>query len=264
MPPAYLGHISIEDAAGDDVGDGDYVYPTDPAFGDGGEADILAFRMSWTETEVRFAFKMKNLVDPWSVGNRLTMVAVAIDNKDGGDKELRHNANAFLKAPSEFQIFAGGGTAEMIDASGEKVSAPLKTEVNMEVNTIAITVPVGAIGKPDKTWKLTVVGGLQDDFGAGGLGDFRGVNAKAEQWRGGGGDDLAIDSNIYDLILPHGAEPDAQTKVLGDYSLEKAKFVELPFVTLEDAALGVRQIRSEKEAIQKEDQQKGMKEEKGE
>jgi carbohydrate-binding DOMON domain-containing protein len=251
-PASPPGHLVMEDPAGDDTGDGDYVYPTDAAFGEGGQADILSLMMDWTEAHVMFSFKMKNLVDPWSVGNRLTMVAVAIDNKEGGDTELRHNANAMLKAPSEFQIFAGGGTAEMINAAGEEVSGGVTTEVDMEANTITVSVPVEVVGKPDDTWKFTIAAGLQDDFGAGGLGDFRGVNEKAEQWRGGGGHDLAIDSNIYDLILPKDMKPEEQAKILDDYSLEKAKFVELPFITVLDA--GVWTISSEEEAIQAEDQ----------
>jgi carbohydrate-binding DOMON domain-containing protein len=264
MPEAELFTYVVLDPVGDDTGDGDYVYPTEAAFGDGGQADILALSIDWNRSEITFTFKMKHLVDPWNVGNRLTMVAAAIDNKDGGDTELRHNANAMLKAPSEFQIFAGGGTVEMLNAAGEKISGGVKTEVDMESNTIAVIVSTDAVGMPDETWKFTVAAGLQDDFGAGGLGDFRGVNEKAEQWRGGGGHDLAIDSNIYDLILPNDMKDEEQAKVLGDYSLDKAKFVELPFFTFADAAKAVKTIKSEEEPIQKEDQLRKIIDKKGE
>jgi hypothetical protein len=78
--------------------------------------------------------------------------------------------------------------------------------------------------------------GLQDDYGSGGLGDFREVKAEAEEWRGGGGDDLAIDPNVYDIIVPEpkkvlglfGGKKRSQGEILGCYSLEKAQAVVLP------------------------------------
>ena len=110
-----------DDPAGDDTGDGDYTYPTNEAFGEGGEADLLSFAIEKENGSLIFVFTIRNLVDPWGVGNRLTMVAVAIDTEEGGDGELRRNANAALAEPSEYQVFAAGEVVEVIDASSEPV-----------------------------------------------------------------------------------------------------------------------------------------------
>jgi carbohydrate-binding DOMON domain-containing protein len=225
-----------EDPVGDDTGDGDYVYPTSPFFGEGGEADLLAFTIEKSNGELIFEFRIRNLVDPWNVGNRLTMVAVAIDTEEGGDEELRRNANVLLEEPSEYQIFAAGETVEVIDAGSEHVDIGATVATDLAEGTIRITVPIDGINGAASDWRFTPAVGLQDDYGSGGLGDFREVKAEAEEWRGGGGDDLAIDPNIYDIVVPEpkkvlglfGGKKRTQEEILGGYSLEKARAAVLP------------------------------------
>jgi carbohydrate-binding DOMON domain-containing protein len=101
-----------------------------------------------------------------------------------------------------------------------------------------LSVPLADIGMPTKRWKYTIAVGLQDDYGAGGLGDFRMVQAVAQQWRGGGGvEDLDINPNIYDLIVPQKpkkvlglfkGKARTQTEILASYDLEKGNYVILP------------------------------------
>lgn len=230
-----------EDPAGDDTGDGDYTYPTNPAFGEGGQADILSFGIEKDNGNLTFVFAMRNLVDPWSVGNRLTMVAVAIDTEDGGDEELRHNANVFLEEPSEYQIFAAGEIVEVIDEESERVDIGATVATDIAAGTIRISVPIAQINGASAEWRYTPAAGLQDDYGAGGLGDFRDVKAVCEEWRGGGGDDLAIDPNVYDIIVPKpkkvfglfGGKERSQGEVLGAYSLEKAEYAILPALEID-------------------------------
>ncbi len=225
-----------QDPAGDDTGDGDYVYPTNAAFGEGGEADILSFSIEKENGDLIFVFHMRSLVDPWGVGNRLTMVAVAVDTEEGGDKELRRNANVLLAAPSEYQIFAAGDTVAVIDAESELVDIGATVATDMESNTIRISVPIAQIDGAALAWRFTPVAGLQDDYGAGGIGDFREVKAEPEEWRGGGGQDLAIDPNIYDIIVPEvkklfgifSGKQRTQEEILGAYSLERGEYVVLP------------------------------------
>jgi carbohydrate-binding DOMON domain-containing protein len=229
------------DPEGDDTGDGDYTYPTNPAFGGGGEADLLSFAIDKANGDLIFTFTLRNLVDPWGVGNRLTMVAVAIDTQEGGDTELRRNANVLLAKPSEYQIFAAGETVEVIDANAEPVDVGATVVTDLEANTIQISVPIKGLNGAASDWRFTPAVGLQDDYGAGGLGDFREVKAKAEEWRGGGGDDLAIDPNIYDIVDPEpkkvlglfGGGAKTQVEILSGYSLEKAQMVELPALEIE-------------------------------
>jgi carbohydrate-binding DOMON domain-containing protein len=87
------------DPVGDDTGDGDYTYPTNAAFGALGQADLIEFAIEKTNGNLVFVFRVRNLVDPWGVGNRLTIVAVAIDTEEGGDQELRRNAMSSWTRP---------------------------------------------------------------------------------------------------------------------------------------------------------------------
>jgi carbohydrate-binding DOMON domain-containing protein len=230
-----------DDPVGDDTGDGGYTYPTDPAFGDGGEADLLSFSIGKENGSLVFEFKIRHLVDPWNVGNRLTMVAVAIDTDEGGDNELRRNANALLAEPSEYQVFAAGGVVEVINTGSEPVDLGASVETDIENGTIRIRVPIDEIDGAASDWRFTPAVGLQDDYGAGGLGDFREVKKVAEEWRGGGGDDLAINTNIYDIIVPEprkilglfGGGRRSQEEILGAYNLETGQMVVLPALALE-------------------------------
>ncbi len=241
-PGASAGVLaSWADPSGDDTGDGNYTYPTNEAFGKGGEADILSFSIEKTNGDLIFVFKLRNLVDPWDVGNRLTMVAVAIDTDEGGDPELRRNANVRLERPSEYQVFAAGEVVEVIDASAERVDVGATVKTDIARGIIAISVPIARIDGAASDWRFTPAAGLQDDYGAGGLGDFREVKAKAEEWRGGGGHDLAIDPNVYDIVVPAkkkmlgfiGGRQRTQAQILGAYDLESGKYAVLPALEIE-------------------------------
>jgi carbohydrate-binding DOMON domain-containing protein len=229
-----------EDPAGDDTGDGDYTYPTSEAFGEGGEADILSFTIEKDNGTISFVFRMRSLVDPWNVGNRLTMVAVAIDTEDGGDEELRRNANVFLDEPSEYQIFAAGEVVEVFDVSSERVDVGATLETDIEKGVIRISVPIESINGAAGEWLFTPAAGLQDDYGAGGLGDFREVKEVAEEWRGGGGHDLAINPNVYDIIVPEprkilglfGGSKREQQEILGASDAETGRLASLPALSL--------------------------------
>jgi len=241
LPAAAEELARWEDPAGDDTGDGDYTYPTNEAFGEGGQADLLSFAIEKENGSLVFEFAVRNLVDPWGVGNRLTMVAVAIDTDEGGDKELRRNANALLAEPSEYQVFAAGEVVEVIDAASEPVELGASVETDMESGIIRIRVPIDGLNGAASDWRFTPAVGLQDDYGAGGLGDFREVKSVAEEWRGGGGDDLAIDTNVYDIIVPEpkkvlgffGGKKRSQDDILGECSLETGQLVTLPALALE-------------------------------
>ena len=230
--------FQTSDPAGDDTGDGDYVYPTHEAFGEGGQADLTGCTISRDEGHLIIELTFRDLVDPWQVGNRLTFAAVAIDTAEGGLEMLGNNAGAYLEHPAELQIFLAGDTCEIIDTGWNTLSTGALCDADTKKETIRFTVPLADIGTPTASWRYTIAAGLQDDYGGGGLGDFRLVEAQAEEWRGGGGiDELDIDPNIYDLILPpESAEKPpspregatAQEEILGSYSLEEGRYVYLP------------------------------------
>ncbi len=230
-----------EDPEYDDYGGGTYTYPTNEAFGEGGEADLLSFSIEKENGNLQFVFKIRNLVDPWNVGNRLTIVAVAIDTQEGGDEELRRNANVRLEEPSEYQIFAAGEIVQVIDEESEAVEIGATVTTDIAAGTIRISVPIESINGAASGWRFTPAVGLQDDYGAGGLGDFREVKAESEEWRGGGGDDLAIDPNVYDIVVPthrkvlgiFGRKSRPQEEILTDYDLANAKLAVLPALEIE-------------------------------
>lgn len=238
--PAVSGQIlfQAQDPSGDDTGDGDYLYPTHPSFGQGGQADMLGCTISRDEGSFLMEIRFRDLVDPWQVGNRLTFVAIAVDTCEGGLDMLGHNAGAYLESPGELQIFLAGDTCEVLDAQGNKMATGAVCDVDNEKNIMRFSVPLADIGEPTERWKYTIAAGLQDDYGAGGLGDFRMVDAQAQEWRGGGGvDELDINPNIYDLIMP--PEPrkvlglirtkaKTQEEILGSYDLDKGKYALLP------------------------------------
>ena len=230
-----------EDPVADDTGDGDYTYPTNAAFGDLGEADLLEFSIEKENGNLVFVFRLRNLVDPWGVGNRLTMVAVAIDTEEGGDEELRRNANVLLEAPSEYQIFAAGEIVQVIDADSEPVDVGAAVDTDIPSGTIRVSVLIDSIDGAASDWQFTPAVGLQDDYGSGGLGDFRDVKEVAEEWRGGGGCDLAIDPNVYDIVVPRprkilglfGGKQRTQVEILSGYSLEQGRLAVLPALEIE-------------------------------
>ncbi len=238
-PAAAKVLIEVDDPVSDDVGDGDYVYPADTAFGERGQADLTYCKIEQTDDALVFTLGFRNLADPWKVGNRLTFVAIGIDKKKGGVEELGHSAFARLAAPAEYVIYYGGETVELTDAEGQLLESATIVSVDIDANTLAIRVPIDEIGKPGRKWRYTIAAGLQDDYGGGGIGDFRLVNAEAQQWRGGGGDDLAINPNVYDVIMPGksktlkkmiGKGIRTQSDVLGNYSLEENRLAVLPYI----------------------------------
>ena len=230
-----------EDPVGDDTGDGDYTYPTNAAFGELGQADLLAFAIEKENGNLTFVFRVRNLVDPWGAGNRLTMVAVAIDTQEGGDDELRRNANVRLEAPSEYQVFAAGEEVQVIDANSEPVDVGATVETDIPAGTIRVSVQIDSIDGAASDWLFTPAVGLQDDYGSGGPGDFREVKETTEEWRGGGGCDLAIDPNVYDIVVPEprkilglfGGTRMTQIEILSGYSLEQARLAVLPALEID-------------------------------
>ncbi len=130
---------------------------------------------------------------------------------------------------------------EVIDAAAEPVDIGASVETDIKKGTIRIRVPIDAIDGAANDWRFTPAVGLQDDYGAGGLGDFREVKKVAEEWSGGGGDDLSIDANVYDIVVPvprkilgfFGGGKRTQSEILADRNLETGQLVVLPALALE-------------------------------
>lgn len=98
-----------------------------------------------------------------------------------------------------------------------------------------------AINGAASNWRFTPAVGLRDDYGAGRVGDFREVMTVVGEWRGGGGDDLAIDPNVYDVIVPEprkflglfGGDQRTQEEILGAYDLARGECAVLPALEMD-------------------------------
>src|SRR6267143_138142 len=202
----------IADPAGDDTAT--YSYPLTPYLKPG-SLDITHFTVSADAKNAYFRLKFRELSDPgWhpEYGFQLTYAAIAID-KDGksGSGETRVGMNAQFTLKREFAyesvIYVGGGIrvqdskgkilSEYVPAPGDEKN-PLG---DAETKTIAFALPIEIVGKPEPSWRYTVLIGAQDDHGGAGIGEFRSVEGKAKEWTGGGKRKPG-DPNVYDYVLP--------------------------------------------------------------
>jgi len=70
------------DAFGDDVGDGDYTYPTTNTVFNPSSADIYQFRVCWDSTNIYFYIRMYNAPADWWAG--AVIIAIDTGTPDGG------------------------------------------------------------------------------------------------------------------------------------------------------------------------------------
>ncbi|MBI3577976.1 MAG: hypothetical protein HY089_01030 [Ignavibacteriales bacterium] len=162
-----------------------------------------------------FRMQFQNLSNPgWhpEYGFQLTYAAIAID-KDGksgvGQTNVGMNSNYILDKQFAFEniIYVGGGF-RVVDAKGKILAEYLPVSDDgkqplgdTKEKIISFAIPVELLGKPETSWRYTVLVGCQDDHGGAGVGDFRSVETVAKEWTGGG-KKKPTDSNVYDVILP--------------------------------------------------------------
>ncbi|MCX6133221.1 MAG: hypothetical protein NTU47_05330 [Ignavibacteriales bacterium] len=204
----------VQDPEGDDNGNGSYTYPLTPLLKPG-SLDITHFTVSADAKFAHFRLRFRDLSNPgWhpEYGFQLTYAAIAIDkdNRPGsGGRAIGMNSNVSLDPQYAYEtiLYIGGGVriadsqgtilAEYIPVAGDEKN-PIGNTLTKE---IAFSIPVDLLGKPDRTWRYTVLVGCQDDHGGAGIGDFRAVESAAKEWAGGGRKKNS-DSNVYDVIFP--------------------------------------------------------------
>jgi glycogen debranching enzyme len=213
--PAARILFETTDPEGDDTGEGRYTYPTTSSLL-AGSLDITRFQVAADERTAYFTLIFRNLSDPgWhpEYGFQLTFAAIAID--DGAPREscqTRVGVNSNYDFHNGFAyrriIFVGGGV-RIDDARGRVLAEYIPSEGDeahplgdVRAKRVAFALPAEILGgKPSKSWRYAVLIGCQDDHGGAGIGEFRGVGERAEEWKGGGKADPAA-SNVYDSILP--------------------------------------------------------------
>lgn len=202
----------VSDPAGDDNGNGHYVYPGTPNLKPG-SLDIRRFSVAEDARDYYFRLQFENLSNPgWhpEYGFQLTYVAIAIDQdgrKGSGQRSVGMNSNFTLDDEHGFErvIYVGGGfsvangkgevLAEYLPVSGDDLH-PLG---NVGTKSIEFAIPKEYLGEPPGAWRYTVLIGAQDDHGGAGIGDFRDVKSTVGEWWGGGRKNKG-DSNVYDVL----------------------------------------------------------------
>jgi glycogen debranching enzyme len=207
-PPAKTIY-DFSDAEFDDIGDGDYIYPTDPNF-QAGILDLTYFQLRADSANYYFILNFRNLVQPgWhpEYGFQLTLAAIAIHSDVKMAKTTKTvGCNSGWTLADDYKadrfIYIGGGVA-VEDAIGRKLCEYIPREMgyplgDIDKKEIAFALPKQYLPGNPEDWKITVLVGAQDDHGGAGLGEFRSVEAKAGRWVGGGGGEGM--ANVFDSL----------------------------------------------------------------
>lgn len=198
-----LGHNGLtmlyaKDVLNDDRGpNGNYDYPLNPVFTKG-IADLKSVTVYDNGDYWGFRIDLRNLTNPnWhpEYGFQLTYLALAVYDpalKGTTATRIGHQAHFRLPGKRAFDrvIYIGGGL-EIRDAKDQRIALFVPTERRhplgfVNYRQIRFQIPKILLPGLNAKTKITVLSGLQDDHGGSGLGDFRVVLSKADQWHGGG------------------------------------------------------------------------------
>ncbi len=200
--------VSFDDPEGDDIGDGDFTYPTAPSF-EPGILDLTHFEINTDKKNLYVTLRFKNLVQPgWhpEYGFQLTFAAIAIRQKNCSNKNpctRTVGANAGVLLPEGYEanrfIYIGGGL-RVTDGENNILAEFIPTDPRYPIGDVSkkeirFALPRKYFNGEPSDWKVAVFVGAQDDHGGAGLGEFRAVEKQAGRWVGGGGDGT---SRVYD------------------------------------------------------------------
>ncbi|WP_423998201.1 glycoside hydrolase family 97 catalytic domain-containing protein [Halorubrum trapanicum] len=216
----------LSDPAGDDVGPGEYVYPTDGAFQDGA-FDLRSFRVLETDEEYRFAFGVENLYRGFggTFSPQYFVVYLRDPDGDGGrTTELGDlSVTAEFDEPWQYRVSSdgfGGGT--VVDDEGTGLGSVTRF-ADLESNVAVVSIQKTALGGADiADWEvLPVVGSA--DFGA-----FRDVQESRGAFVFGGAKEGAAGNapRVIDLVTPEGV---SQSEAL---AYDADTLASLPFTPL--------------------------------
>lgn len=202
--------LSLTDPAGDDTGPAGeaYTYPTDTHF-QPGMLDLGGLEVREDASAFFFTITFQNLVQPgWNPadGFQLTYAAVLLDTGVPGRRtQVAHNARLELPPDAGYQyaIYVGAGF-EVQDATGKPIASytPQPSDVidplgSVDTRAITFRIPKTVLPALPAGTIVTLLGGSQDDYGNGSMGDFRQVTDVAGQWVGGG--KQSATTNVYDF-----------------------------------------------------------------
>ncbi len=230
------GEYIWKDANGDDVGDGNYTYPTNEKLKKG--ADIREFRVTYDEKKLYLMIRSDRPNDWWvqyriigidkdgaqgTTGGNAVLAQGDIDTLDTYDgcygelkvaEELGCEIVVGISSTYKVRIWDKNG--KLIGAvEGEERQVPGVKVTDCNWYAIEISLPYDIIGDPrGETWRFIVGTGLQD-------GDhFREIcNKPQDEWRPGGSREFSsledgVDPDVFDLI---GASREEQIEDLSSY-----------------------------------------------
>lgn len=198
------GEAIWQDALDDDLGDGDYTYPTDSIFR-GTEADLTELRVTDLpdSSYLYLLIRIKDFDFNWKP---IVVLTLDLDHVYGsGQVWVPQNADYHVDSLIfwEFSIVIWDGWVKVFDSGWNDVTGPNSMAFfNPDSNLIEVRIDLSTW--TIKPWDLggayySIMVGLQD------FGNFREVDDTASQWQGGGGVGFGedhpdwVDPDVYDL-----------------------------------------------------------------
>lgn len=242
VPPARRAFY-VEDPAGDDKGDGDYLYPKNERALPG-IFDLTGFEVSSDDELVYFRLRFGNLNHEKISSDEAfngTFAVVAIDQDDrknsGNTKLFFENGNVGFSTGDAYEFVIEASNAGVLVYDQDWVWRLLFLEAfshksHLRGNEISFAIPREIIGAPNSDWKYQVLtggqkGGYKDV--AFGVGTFMKVGERSTQDQGGGGTTGDFNPDVYDILTFQGMD---QAEVLGSYDVTEGKKAIISMVRL--------------------------------
>ena len=223
--------LELDDAIGDETGDGDYIYPLASDFAtpnNGGLWDAKKLTIRQSAWNAQFILEMDEMTDIWGLSNGFShqIVQIYVDQGETtyGSTEMLDGANARIDNAWAWEV-AISGTGEpgavfaVQSETGSTSSRGIDVSGDIDAKTITFTVSKDVIGDDIPNYRYIIVIGSQDGFGTG---KWRDVDETPSTWTLGGGsnpaadDGIDYDPNIIDMIL----EGTGQEQMLSSYDVD--------------------------------------------
>jgi hypothetical protein len=235
--------LHIADPAGDDKGDGDYIYPQNQR-AQPGIFDLTDIKISFDQKWVYFRLKFSDLSHSGITSDTSfngTFAAIAIDSnhrrKSGNTQLFFGNGNFEFseKDAFEFAIEVSNAGVLIYDQNWVWQALFLKADSQKEHidgNEFYFAVSQKIIGIPDSSWKIQVLtggetGGYKNT--AQGVGSFLKVGKIATANQGGGGANPHFNPDVYDIFTIGQMN---QKKILSSFDVAKKRKATIPLIEM--------------------------------
>lgn len=222
------GEYIWKDATGDDKGNGNYTYPQDKALMKG--ADLKEFRVTFDKDNLYLLIKTDRPGDWWAgfkvvgihkEGATGGLETLAQGDMDEGSFDSGTFTNLKVAPALAFQYVIAVSSSykgRIYDEKGKMIArkeaqpddTPGFLVDDFNWNAVEVAIPLKLIGgtPAGQTWKFIVATAQQDSDVA------RRVEATQSQYHGGGGAEVNVNPNVYDLA---GSDKATQETELGSF-----------------------------------------------